>query len=66
MGDSNDQRSPDAGVGQVAAHFGVTPRTVRRWIKATGMPHRRIGITLRFNIAEVDDWAAEQASESVA
>ncbi len=40
---------------QVAQHFGVTLRTVRRWIKDGTIPAHRIGPKLlRFDLAEVD------------
>lgn len=42
----------------VARHFNVKPRTVLRWTETTDIPHRRIGGTVRFNLAEVDSWAA--------
>lgn len=61
MSDSNGQKA-DATVEDVAAHFGVSERTVWRWIKTTDIPHRRIGegarTTVRFNLDEVDSWAA--------
>lgn len=55
--DSNGQGNADARVGDVAKHFGVSTRTVRRWIKSTDIPHRRVGSTVRFALAEVDEWA---------
>lgn len=60
MSDSNGQRA-DATVEDVAAHFGVSPRTVKRWLKTTDIPHRQPGgpgNSVRFNIAEVDEWSA--------
>jgi len=48
----------DASVEDVAVHFGVSERTVRRWLAgADAPPHRRIGSIIRFNLAEVDEWA---------
>lgn len=57
---ANDQSLPDYDdtAEDVARHFGVSDRTVRRWVETTDMPHRRIGGTLRFNLTEVDSWAA--------
>lgn len=72
MSDSNGQRA-GATVEDVAKHFDVSERTVWRWLKTTDIPHRRIGGTVRFNIAEVDAWSARggrpsgpEASEEVA
>lgn len=46
----------------VARHFGVSEMTVRRWAETTDIPHRRIDAgsrtTYRFNLPEVDAWAA--------
>jgi excisionase family DNA binding protein len=40
---------------QVAEHFGVALRTVRRWTKDGTIPAHRIGPKLlRFDLAEVD------------
>ena len=55
--DINGQNKPDATVGDVADHFGISTRTVRRWLKSTDIPHRKVSGTLRFNLAEVDEWA---------
>lgn len=58
MKDSNGHGGASAAtVDDVALHFGVSTRTVRRWLKSTGIPHRRVGTTIRFNLAEVDEWA---------
>jgi excisionase family DNA binding protein len=71
MADSKGHERADATIDDVAAHFGVTTRTVRRWLSSTDMPHRRAGGTLRFNLDEVDSWAARggrpaDATEEVA
>lgn len=67
MSDSNGQAA-DATVEDVAKHFGVSERTVWRWLKSTDIPHRRVGATVRFNVAQVDAWAARggRPSEEVA
>lgn len=57
MGDINGQVGASATVEDVAIHFGVSIRTVRRWLKSTTIPHRRLGVTIRFNLHEVDEWA---------
>ena len=49
-----------ANVRDVADHFGVSERTVRRWLQATDIPYRRIAGTIRFNIDEVDVWASRR------
>lgn len=61
--DSNGQGqgSPTATVDDIAAHFGISTKTVRRWIKHTDIPHRRVGGMIRFDVEEVDDWARARA-----
>lgn len=59
--DSNGQKA-DATIRDVAEHFGVSTRTVRRWLKSTDIPHRRIGDTIRFKLPEVDEWAAQRVA----
>ena len=58
---ANDSTAPpayDETVEDIARHFGVSDRTVRRWLETTDIPHRRIAGTIRFNLPEVDSWAA--------
>jgi len=47
-------------VNDIAAHFGVHHRTIRRWLKTTSIPHRRIGGSLRFDLEEVLAWSREE------
>jgi len=58
MAHGNENERADATIEDVAAHFGVSVRTVHRWLKSTDLPHRRVGGTVRFNLGEVDDWSA--------
>lgn len=55
-------RSYTATADDVAAHFGVSSDTVLRWTRTTDIPHRRVRTgqktTVRFNLPEVDSWAA--------
>ena len=44
----------------LARHYAVSPGTVYNWVKLTNIPHRKIGGVIRFNLAEVDEWAAER------
>lgn len=60
--DNNGHGKADATVLDVAAHFDVSERTVRRWLAEKNIPHRRIGGVIRFNLAEVDEWAAHNSS----
>ena len=62
MGDSNGHVGASATVEDVAVHFGVSIRTVRRWLKSTAIPHRRLGVTIRFNLDEVDAWALARST----
>lgn len=47
-------------VQDVAEHFEVHPNTVHNWLATTDIPHRRVGRTIRFNLIEVDEWAARK------
>ena len=44
----------------VAKHFGVSRGTVYNWLSMTDIPHRKVGGVIRFNLTEVDEWAAER------
>jgi predicted DNA-binding transcriptional regulator AlpA len=61
MQESNTLDRANATVRDVAAHFSVSERTVKRWVATTDIPHRRIAGTLRFVLPEVDEWAARNS-----
>jgi len=42
---------------EVAAKFGVDPRTIDNWREKYGMPHYRIGGQVRFVESQVDAWS---------
>lgn len=46
---------PWVGERVVAQHFGVSDRTVRRWM-AAGMPSRLVGASRRYRLSECDRW----------
>lgn len=45
----------------VARHFGVSPRTVRRW-RGAGMPSRLIGGSRRYRIGACEGWHDERST----
>ena len=45
-------------VEEVAAHLGVTPTSVYRWVNSRGLPAHRVGRLFRFRLSEVDAWVA--------
>jgi excisionase family DNA binding protein len=47
-----------ATVADVAKHFGVSQKTIRRLVARGEIPHRRIGESVRFDISEVERWAS--------
>lgn len=49
------QRPRMMGKEKLAAHFGVTERTLRTW-REKGLPAHRVGKTLVFDVAEVERW----------
>lgn len=56
---SNEIKPHTASVDDVATHFGVSADTVYNWLKSKNPPpHRRVGRQYRFNLGEVDAWAA--------
>ena len=63
MTDSKGHDRADATVVDIAKHFGVSTRTVWRWLKsADAPPHRRVGNLVRFVITEVDEWGKGRAA----
>lgn len=48
-------------VGDIADHFGVSPRTVYNWRQTGyGPPSFRVGKYLRYRMADVLDWERQQ------
>lgn len=43
---------------QVAERFGVSEKTVSRWVDSRGLPSRKVGNVRRFLLSEVDAWFA--------
>jgi excisionase family DNA binding protein len=54
-------------VGEIAAHLGVNPDTIYKWIDSKKMPAHKLGRLWKFLASEVDQWgkgghAAEDAA----
>ena len=43
-------------VAEIAAHLGVNPDTIYKWIDRKGLPAHKVGRLWKFMISEVDDW----------
>ena len=43
-------------VEEIAAHLGIKPDTVYKWIERRNMPAHKVGRLWKFQAAEVDDW----------
>ena len=55
-------------VAEIAAHSGIKPDTVYKWIERRNMPAHKLGRLWKFQAAEVDEWvrsggAAQLASD---
>lgn len=56
----------DATATDIAERYGVSSRTVRRWCRTAGIPHRRLPGGPRFNLAEVYAWVQKRTETSAA
>ena len=43
-------------VAEIAAHLGVNPDTIYKWITRKGMPAHKLGRLWKFLASEVDQW----------
>jgi len=43
-------------VAEIAAHLGVNPDTVYKWIERKDMPAHKVGRLWKFKVNEVDAW----------
>ncbi len=61
-GESRPVRTVPSGVDrwlsveEIAAHLGVKPTSIYKWITRNGMPAHKVGRLWKFKIAEVDEW----------
>ena len=43
-------------VEEIAAHLGVKPDTIYKWVRKRRIPAHKVGRLWKFDIAEVDQW----------
>ena len=43
-------------VDEIAAHLGVNPDTIYKWITRKSMPAHKVGKLWKFLASEIDDW----------
>ena len=43
-------------VEEIAAHLGVKPTSIYKWITRKGMPAHKLGKLWKFKVEEVDEW----------
>jgi excisionase family DNA binding protein len=48
-------------VEEIAAHLGIKPDTVYKWIERRKMPAHKVGRLWKFQAAEVDAWVRSGA-----
>ena len=58
-------------VDEIAAHMGVNPDTVYKWIERRKLPAHKMGRLWKFKASEVDEWvrqgkAAEESTQEEA
>ena len=52
-------------VDEIAAHLGVNPDTVYKWIERKKLPAHKVGRLWKFQVSEVNDWVrAGKAAEN--
>jgi len=44
-------------VEEIAAHLGVKPTSIYKWITRKGMPAHKVGRLWKFRLKEVDEWS---------
>lgn len=50
-------------VDEIAAHLGVNPDTIYKWITRKGMPAHKVGKLWKFMASEVDGWVRTGKAE---
>lgn len=57
-------------VEEIAAHLGVNPDTIYKWITRKGMPAHKVGKLWKFLASDIDEWvkgghAAQDVATSI-
>lgn len=63
MDPSAKSKEPLVGVNEIAAHLGVVPDTVYRWISERELPARKVGRHWKFRLSEVNGWVDSTTDE---
>lgn len=50
------QNEPWMSVAGIAAHLGVRPHTVYKWVDRRQLPAHKLGRLWKFQVSEVDEW----------
>lgn len=56
MGAVSIQNEPWMSVAGIAAHLGVQPHTVYKWVDRRQLPAHKLGRLWKFQASEVDEW----------
>ena len=57
------QRERWLSVDEIAAHMGVNPDTVYKWIERRKLPAHKMGRLWKFKASEVDEWVRQGKAE---
>ncbi len=49
-------------VDQAADYLGIRPKTLYEWVRTGRVPYRKLGFNVRFDPAELEDWAGQTRS----
>ena len=49
-------------VDQAADYLGIRPKTLYEWVRTGRVPYRKLGFNVRFDPAELEDWAGQHRS----
>lgn len=47
-------------VAEIAEYLGVSPNTIRKWIRTGKIPFCRLNGAIRFDINEIEQWTAKK------
>ena len=53
-------------VEEIAAHLGIKPDTVYKWIERRNLPAHKLGRLWKFQAAEVDEWVRSGSASQLA
>ncbi len=52
-------------VPEIANYLGMSPNSIRAWVRLRRIPYSKLGRAVRFDIQKINTWAEEQSKKTL-